>query len=372
MGKIKGKKICHLTSAHTRNDIRIFQKECVSLAKGGYDISLVVADGLPDEVDKGVKIYGVAKETSRVKRFVKASKNVFLKALEINADIYHFHDPELLPFGNKLKKRGYKVIFDSHEDLPRQIMGKEYLPKFSRRIVASLLERYEDYCCKKYDSIITATPFINERFLKINKRSVNINNYPLLNEFKGGKSTGDKLRSKISYVGGITEIRGLTYLIRSLENCEVVLQLAGSITPNSYQKELMEEEGWKKVEYLGNVSRTEVKEILNTSIAGIVTFLPYPNHINAQPNKLFEYMSAGIPVIASNYPLWKGIVEKYNAGICVNPENIDEIATAITYLVQNPSIAQQMGANGRKAVEEVFNWEQEEKKLIDVYNSMSV
>lgn len=371
MGKIKEKKICHLTSAHTRNDIRIFQKECVSLARVGYDISLVVADGLPNEIDKGVKIYGVAKETSRFKRFVKTSKNIYRKALEVNADIYHFHDAELLPYGNKLKKLGYTVIFDSHEDLPRQMLGKEYLPKFSRRIIANLLESYEDYCCKKYDSIVTATPHINERFLKINKRSVNINNYPFLNEFKDRKTTGGKKRYKICYVGSITEIRGLSYLIRSLENCEAVLQLAGSITPNSYQKDLMEYGGWKKVEYVGNVSRAEVKEILNTSIAGIVTFLPYPNHINAQPNKLFEYMSAGIPVIASNYPLWKGIIEKYDAGICVDPENSEEIAKAITYLIKHPLEAKTKGANGRRAIEDVFNWEQEEKKLIGLYHKLS-
>ncbi len=364
-------KICHLTSAHSRNDIRIFQKECLSLVKEGYDVSLVVADGLPDEIDKGVKIYGVEKETSRLKRFLKASRNVYLKALEVEADIYHFHDPELLPYGNKLKKHGFKVIFDSHEDLPRQILGKDYLPRFSRKIIANVLESYENHCCKKYDSIITATPFIKERFLKVNTSSVNINNYPFLNEFKESIQTRNKNGNKICYVGGITEIRGLTYLVRAMENSNAILQLAGGITPKSYENELRDEVGWKNVEYHGNVSRLEVKKILNQSIAGVVTFLPYPNHINAQPNKLFEYMSAGIPVIASNYPLWKGIVENYDAGICVDPENCEEIAKAIAYLIEHPLECKTMGTNGRTAIERVFNWEQEEKKLIRLYRSLA-
>lgn len=81
-------------------------------------------------------------------------------------------------------------------------------------------------------------------------------------------------------------------------------------------------------------------------------------------------MSSGIPVIASHYPLWKGIVEKYAAGICVDPENSDDIAQAINYLIENPAEAKAKGANGRKAVEKVFNWEQEEQKLVELYKNL--
>ncbi len=365
------KKICHLTSAHTRYDIRIFQKECVSLANHGFDVSLIVADGFPDEVSKGVKIYGVPKGTSKMNRFLKASKNVYKRAIAIDADIYHFHDAELLPYGNKLRRRGKQVIFDSHEDLPRQILGKPYLPKYSRKFLASILEWYEDYCCQKYNAIITATPFINERFLRINPCSVNVNNYPFLNEFKAEVSAVPRNGNNVCYIGGISRIRGLIQVIEAIEKTEAVLQLAGGIAPSYFEEELKNTAGWEKVNYHGNVSREKVKEILNGSVAGVVTFLSYPNHINAQPNKLFEYMSSGIPVIASHYPLWKGIIEKYDSGICVDPENSTEIADAITYLVNNPSIAITKGVNGRIAIEEVFNWEQEEKKLVNLYNALS-
>lgn len=373
MGKIKGKKICHLTSAHSRYDIRIFQKECVSLAAKGFDVSLVIADGLPDEVIKKIKIYGVPKEIGKRGRFFKASKSVYKRGLELNADIYHLHDPELLWYGIKLKKRNKCVIFDSHEDLPRQIEGRAYIPKFSRSLISYVLERYEDYCCSKYDAIITATPFINQRFLKVNDTCANVNNYPFLNEFKSDDK--GKIRATtdhVCYIGAIAKIRGLTQVVQSLVKTNAVLQLAGGIMPLAYKDELMKTTGWENVNYFGKVSREKVKEILNGSVAGIVTFLPYPNHTNAQPNKLFEYMSSSIPVIASHYPLWKGIIEKYDAGICVDPENSDEIANAIEYLVNNPSIAKAKGENGRAAIEGVFNWEQEEKKLIDVYENISI
>lgn len=363
----KKHKVCHLTSAHSRFDIRIFQKECVSLANQGWDVSLIVADSLPDEEAKGVKIYGVTKGTSRMNRFLKASKNVYKKAIALNADIYHFHDAELLPYGNKLRRKGKIVIFDSHEDLPRQILGKAYIPKVARKFISGLMEWYEDYCCKKYSAIVTATPYINERFAKINKNSINVNNYPFLNEFKAEVSDTVKEPNTICYIGGITKIRGLDYVVEGLTKTSATLELAGGINPITYKEELTGADGWNKVNYHGNVSREKVKEILNSSIAGVVTFLPYPNHINAQPNKLFEYMSSGIPVIASHYPLWKGMIEKYDAGICVDPESSEEIAKAIDYLINNSSEAVVKGANGRKAIEEVFNWEKEEKKLIDLY-----
>lgn len=340
------------------------------MAAAGFDVSLVVADGLPDEEVQGVKIYGVPKEKGKRGRFFKANKSVYRKGLELNAEVYHFHDPELLWYGNKLKAKGKIVIFDAHEDLPRQIEGREYIPKFARGVVSYILEKYEDYSCQKYDAIITATPFINERFLKINECSVNVNNYPFLNEFKAEPSTNPRSGNNVCYIGGISKIRGLTQVVEAIGKTVAVLQLAGGFGPSSYQDELINTTGWEKVKYHGKVSRAKVKEILNGSVAGLVTFLPYPNHINAQPNKLFEYMSSGIPVIASHYPLWKGIIEKYDSGICVDPENSYEIAKAITYFVNNPLEAKAKGANGRKAIEEVFNWEQEEKRLVDLYETL--
>jgi glycosyltransferase involved in cell wall biosynthesis len=336
----------------------------------GFDVSLVVADGLDDEMVENVKIYGVPKETSRIKRFIKATRNVYEKAIEINAEVYHLHDAELLPIGNKLKRQGKKVVFDSHEDLPRQILSKPYLPKYLRKSLAFILEKYEDHCCKKYDAIVTATPYINKRFLRINNNSVNINNYPFLNEFNVETSTVTKEPKAICYIGGITKIRGLDYVVAALKKTEAKLELAGGISPDSYKDELTNRVGWEKVNYHGNVSREKVKEILNQSMAGIVTFLPVPNHINAQPNKLFEYMSSSLPVIASHYPLWKGIVEKYDCGICVDPENSKEIAEAINYILANPLNANRMGINGRKAIKEVFNWEQEEQKLAELYTDL--
>lgn len=363
-------KVCHFTSAHPDYDERIFLKECISLAKAGYEVSLLAPNASTKEIE-GVKIIGVKNDTnSRLKRILFFTKKIYKAALKVNADIYHFHDPELLPFGYKLKKKGKKVIYDVHEDLPRQILSKFWIKPFLRKFISKNIEIYENFVSRKMDFIISATPCIKDRFIKINKNTDDIKNFPLLSEFHN-KGDWTQKCNDICYIGGISQIRGSTELIVAMAGfSDIILHLAGKYSDSEYQKELMKLSGWKNVKEYGFVTRKEVKDILVKSIAGIVTFLPVPNHIEAQPNKMFEYMSAGIPVIGSDFPMWKEVLEGYKCGICVNPENSDEIAKAINYLMENPEKAREMGQNGRKAVETIFNWETEEKKLLGIYHNL--
>jgi hypothetical protein len=141
-------KIAHLTSAHPRDDIRIFHKECVSLSKN-YDVSLVVADGKGYATVKGVRVLDVGKSNGRLHRMLIATRRVYKKALQLNADVYHAHDPELLPVLSKLKRKGKKVVFDAHEDLPKQVLFKPYLKPWSSKIISKTIAWYENRVCKK-------------------------------------------------------------------------------------------------------------------------------------------------------------------------------------------------------------------------------
>ena len=365
------KKVCHLTSVHQYNDVRIFVKECSSLAKVGYDTYLVALD-CDEQLLNDVKIVSAGQRArNRLVRITKNVWQVYKKALEVNADIYHFHDPELMPVGLLLKRKGKKVIFDIHEDLPKQILSKHYINKKLRKVLATTIEQVENYAAKRFDAVIAVYEKVKKRLDRFNSEVYIINNYPVLKELYYNPYYNDKKQS-ICYTGGITKARGIEYVVKSLEkvNREIEFFLAGGYSPSDFRDELIKIEGWRKVKEFGFVSRKDVADILCRSKAGIITFLPVPHHIEANPNKIFEYMAAGLPVIASDFPYWRSLIEKYQCAVFVDPENPDAIAGAINYLLSHDEEAKAMGERGRKAVENEFNWEMEEKKLLDIYSSL--
>jgi len=185
-------KSTHLTSAHPRYDTRIFHKMCASLACQGHDVTLIVADGKGEEVKNGINILDVGASKSRFDRIRNAPKRVFAKAAALKADLYHLHDPELIPIGMKLKRLGHRVIFDSHEDVPKQMLGKPYLNNPALWAIAKTFAAYEAWACAKLDVVIAATPFIRDKFLAINPNTVDINNFPLLHELEQQTAWADK------------------------------------------------------------------------------------------------------------------------------------------------------------------------------------
>jgi glycosyltransferase involved in cell wall biosynthesis len=368
--------ICHLTSAHPRYDIRIFVKMCRSLASAGHNVSLVVADGLPDENKDGVKIYGVKEEKNRFLRILKSPRNVYKKALLLDADVYHLHDPELLPIGIKLKRKGKKVIFDSHEDYPSQIRHKPYMNKHLSMIISKMYAIYEKFAMKKFDRIIFTAPFSSNNVSQWHPAVVYIYNYPQLEEFSTvvRQLKPENEVPSVCYAGGITEIRGIKEMVKAMELCtnDVHLKLAGIFSPLSLRDEVVKIKGWEKVEERGFLDRKEIEKLLDTSIAGLVVLWPTINDINSYPIKMFEYMAAELPVIASNFPIWKDIVEGNKCGVCVDPLKPEEIASAIDFIINNNEQALEMGKNGKKAVIEKYNWDVEKEKLLNMYSGLNL
>jgi len=370
-------KVCHLTSVHPGEDIRILIKECQTLQRAGHEVFLIVVNEESRQYN-GVQIIGVKSgATNRISQMMKGPSKVYQAALELNADVYHFHDPELIPIGLMLKRKGKKVIYDVHEDVPEQVMSKHWIPSILRKPISKTVKGIESFASKRFDAIVPATPTIANRFKQYNKNTVTVHNFPILNELIDDEIqeiSEEKTEQNIIYIGRITVVRGINEMTKAMEivneSTKGTLFLAGKFAPESLKNDVEKMKGWQYIDHLGWLSRDEVKSYLAKSQVGLVVLYPEPRHIVSYPIKLFEYMSAGIPVIASNFPLWESIIEDAQCGICVDPLNPQEIADAIIKLLENPQEAKQMGLNGRKAVVEKYSWETESENLISLYDRL--
>ena len=366
-------KICHMTSAHSSDDVRIFYKECSSLAKVGYDTYLVAKGESQEECGVHIVGVGLAPE-SRIKRMTMFTSKVYKAALATDADIYHLHDPELLPYGKKLKRLGKKVIFDSHENHTAQILEKRYLPKIARKGVAAWYHARETKAVKQFDAVIVPCTFDGENIFENRaKRTCFIANYPKLNDFHFAGNDAVEKTDKICYVGGLSYERGIYHLIRAAHKAGKRLVLAGAFSDEDFERQVKSMPEFSCVDYLGMLPNTAIPQVLEGCSIGANTLLNVGqyHHIDTFGVKVFEYMSMGLPVILPDYPYMREMVDRYGFGVCVKTDDVDSIAQAITYLTDNPDLAHQMGENGRKAVEEEFNWGTQEKKLLELYETIS-
>lgn len=363
-------KVCHMTSVHPPEDVRIFHKECVSLAKAGYETYLVQQGESYEK--NGVHIVGAgAPPKGRIQRMTNFTRRVYQKALEIDADIYHFHDPELLPYGLKLKKKGKKVIFDSHEHTAEAILEKQWLPMPVRKIVYTVFGRYQSSVCHKLSAVVTVSPHIVEYFSKYNQNTIQVANYPI---FDKKVPTAEVQEKRLIFAGGISEQwmhENILVALEKLPDCRYTLCGPSS---EQYLAKLKSYKGWQQTDYMGRISHNEVAKQMVHCAVGLALLRPGRNtdfQSGTMGNtKIFEEMMAGLPIVCTNFVLWREFVDRYHCGICVDPENVDEIASAIRYLLDHPEEARRMGENGRRAVKEEFNWGIEEKKLLVLYEEV--
>lgn len=366
-------KIAHLTSVHSPFDVRIFHKECRTLASAGYEVILIVP-AAEHRITDGVRLRIVPTPSGRRERLIRTVRQVYQAAVAEDADIYHLHDPELLLPGLLLALRGKPVVYDAHEDLPKQTLRKHWIPKPMRMPVAAGAGALEALVVRRFAGVVAATPSIARRFPA--SKTVVVQNYPILNELyrEDEANTYEDRPNRILYVGGITRTRGVHEIVHAVSKVRPAFQarlvLAGDFVPSRLAEDVSRLEAWGHVDFLGWVSRRRLKEVLKAAKVGLVLFHPAPNHLEAQPTKLFEFMSAGLPVIASDFPLWRDIVEHAHCGILVDPLDVGAIADAVQWLLEHPGEAEGMGKRGQEAVRERYHWQRESRKLLSLYEQL--
>ena len=369
-----GRKICHMTSVHTSKDVRVFYKECTSLASAGYLVYLV-APG-EDRFENNVHVIGVGQmPRSRQKRMFTIARRVYKEATSLDCDVYHIHDPELIPYGLKLLKKGKRVIFDSHENIFAYLKDKNWIPFFIRNIVSAVSNIYYKRVLPRFSSLIGVTPHLYERLVRLNRNSCMITNYPIIdNKITAASRAEENCNFDLIFAGVVIPSWSHNEIIKAIQNVEGVKYIVYGEVQSEYLESLYRLDQENRFIYMDVIPHSEVTSQLTQASVGMA-LLKYGNNTDGKKGtlgntKLFEYFLSGLPVICTDFDLWVEIISKYECGVCVDPNSVDEISNAVAYLLNNRNLARKMGLNARRAVEFEYNWESQEKILLEMYDNL--
>jgi glycosyltransferase involved in cell wall biosynthesis len=366
-------KVAHLTSVHPTFDVRIFRKQCRSLAAAGYEVVLVLQHDRDELVD-GVRIRAVPPARNRFERMTRTARAVVRIAASEKPQIYHLHDPELLLWTLPLRLRGARVVFDMHEDLPKATLSKIWLPPWLRRGLSWLTRIGERALLTGMPVVFAETSYQWDRPWV--KRSATVLNMALVNELLSIEAAKhDEFTA--CYSGTVTPDGGALNMLEAMRilgdrGRRLAFECIGPL-PRECATEVRERAKRVNLPVRINGHRVisgEAWRMTARCHVGLAVLRGIPNNYAIQPTKLFEYMALGMPVVASNYPTYRAVIEGASCGLCVDPDAPDQLANALEWLMDHPAEAAEMGRRGREAVIREFNWEREADKLLRLYKEL--
>lgn len=361
--------VCIITTTHDRFDGRIFHRQAITLNNAGYRITFL-APGNFNGIEKGIRIISFPKIKNKYKRLY-GNIRVIRTALKLKADIYHFHDPDFLMYGLALKWMSKRnVIFDVHEDFSLVLLEREWISMWLRKIYSIVYRIVEKFSSKVFDGIITATDHIQTLFPK--EKSVIVHNYP---ENSHNRIKRENVIPKsLVYIGGLTPIRGIEEMLKAVvisrNKLPIEIHIYGQFTDMDHEKNIMSVFTHDYIHFHGVLPMSEIYQKASQYSAGIICYLPLPNHIESMPNKIFEYMMLGLPIIGSNFPLWKKLIEENGCGLTCDPTNPQKIADAIQTLFSDAIEIENKAQTSIELFNNCFTWTNEKQVLLDFYSSM--
>lgn len=370
------RKVVHLTSVHEPGDLRIRLKECAAAAAAGWSVVLVAPADADASAADGVQLRAVPRPVARWRRMLQTTWQVYQVARAEPADLYQFHDAELMPWALLLRWSGRRVVYDAHEDLAGTIGYKEYLSRPFRWVLGRVVGGIERFVVARCSAVVAATPHIGESVGRSGVPVTVVQNFPRLEELALGTAPRpyQERAPGVLYLGAISRQRGAKEMVEAVRRLshrpDVRLHVAGRWAPSSLREELAAGPGWDQVVDHGFLGRAGVMTLLGTCRIGVVTIWPERNYLLSYATKMFEYMAAGLPVVASDFPLWRQIIEETDCGLVVDPRDPTAIAAAIDRLLADPAAAERMGARGRAAVLARYNWAAEARKLLELYDAL--
>lgn len=375
------KKIVHITTVHPPFDTRIFRNECVSLAKAGYEVYLICPHN-KSEIVEGVSIIRIIKYNGMYERLFTAPKMAIDECLKIQADLYHFHDPELLfyfaRFANKFHKN---VVWDAHENYEETIGGFNSLKiRPLSNLVARIFGKAEMRFGKTlFRGVVTVNEIMASRYRKhgVNVAEVgNFSNIENLNYPYPEKNTENVIFISSGFQ---FKERGIVEIAKAFNNfpssSKVALRYSGRFKSDEMRDDVISQlnpMNLARTFFKNEISWEELvlKEIPSSHVGFVLFDVSDLNNRNGLPNRFFECWSNGLPVITTDGTEVSRIVKEENGGIVIKSNTPEDIFEAMQYFIDNKDQIQIMGLNGRRAVERKYSWQSAFANLSRFYSNI--
>jgi glycosyltransferase involved in cell wall biosynthesis len=354
-----------LTTIHLAADPRIFHREAKTLSQSGLAVG-VIGQHPESEWLEGVWIEALPSPASRLRRLL-LGLSLLRRARRLRGKLYIFHDLELFGVGLVLRLLGQKVIYDCHENTPMTMLQKSWIP-FPLRYPAVLLVAVGEWLGSRLlTGVVTVNETLQTRFPR--KRTIVVRNIPSA-AVLGTLAQGPPLHSRanvVIYTGGLTRIRGIGELVEAFRsiNSDAELWLLGDFVDPAFRQEILSSLP-HNVRWFGHKEWGEVLRIYQSAKIGVALLHPTPNHRDAMPVKLFEYLAAGLPVIASDMPQYTQLLQ--GCGVRVNPKDVEQIRVTIERMLSDEAALAEMSRVGRERLRRSFRWEEDGLELVSFCN----
>jgi lipopolysaccharide/colanic/teichoic acid biosynthesis glycosyltransferase/glycosyltransferase involved in cell wall biosynthesis len=358
-----------MTTVHPALDARIFHREAVTLAEAGFSVG-IVGRHEKSELVNGVWIEALPEPKNRVQR-LRLGWTALRKVHQMRPRLAIFHDPELFWAGVLLRFSGHRAVYDCHENLPMQALQKEWIPSTLRGALVPVIALAEWSLARMVSGVIVAREAIKSRFP--NNKTAVVRNFPKASTLYAlGSTLPVGLRENVViYAGVLSRVRGIGELVKAFEAPELQeakLLLLGEFDETDFKNQILSAAP-ANVQWLGRKSYEDVFRYYGTAKVGAVLLHPTPSHRNSMPIKLFEYLGAGLLVIASDFPEFLPVVE--GCGEMVNPLDVGQIRDTLTKLLSlPPEVLDRMSGTAKKRVHDSLNWEQEGQKLVSFCSNL--
>lgn len=369
-------RVCVITTVHPPFDPRVFERCAASLVRAGYAVTLVAPHDRTEERD-GVRIIGIQRCQSRLVRALVGGARAYRIAHRTRAGLYHFHDPEFMPFGLLLRCTTRRpIIYDVHEDYPQHMLTKFRLPAILRRAASWGVLALERLCARRLSCVITATPALTERFVQMRaRRAETVLNLPSAGFLDALSDGGLPSPVDVIHIGSLAAPRLGFLLDVAVEVCRArpgttwrIIGFDGRFLGRA--TEMVREHGLTEtVELVGKVSHEEIGRHLRVATVGVNHHPAERRFQVAIPVKVLEYMAAGLPVVSSEMPLLRELAGD-EAIRYVDPADRAAFVRAVLDVLSDPELSARLGEAAQRLSRERLNWACEEPKLLRIYEEL--